>query len=91
MLSNFRAFCDRSKSRRVSRQAAAFALLGMISAATLAPQRTVADEGGVSFWLPGIYGSQDRAFGEDRQLLIHAISPSGFSSAGIADGSASPV
>ena len=57
MLSNIRAFGDRTRRHRVSHQAAAFALLGMIGAATLASQRAVADESGVSFWLPGIFGS----------------------------------
>ena len=57
MLSHIRTLGDRTRRHKVSHQAAAFALLGMIGAATLASQRAVADESGVSFWLPGNYGS----------------------------------
>ena len=57
MLSYTRTLGDRTRRHKVSHQAAAFALLGMIGARLLASQRAVADESGVSFWLPGNYGS----------------------------------
>jgi hypothetical protein len=46
----------RIDSRTGARTASAFALIA-IGAAALLPQRAAADEGGVSFWLPGLYGS----------------------------------
>jgi hypothetical protein len=41
---------------RRRREHAAFAFL-MIGAVALSSRRAIADEGGVSFWLPGTYGS----------------------------------
>jgi hypothetical protein len=57
MLSGVRAFGYRTEPRILARRASTFALLGMIGAATLSSQPAAADETGVSFWLPGIFGS----------------------------------
>ncbi len=57
MLKNFRAFGHRTEPRILARRASPLALLAMIGAATLSSQPAAADETGVSFWLPGIFGS----------------------------------
>jgi hypothetical protein len=57
MLSGVRAFGYRTERRILARRASTFALLGMTGAATLSSQPAAADETGVSFWLPGIFGS----------------------------------
>lgn len=57
MLSNLGTFNDRTKSRTTALRVSVLTLLTMIDIATLSPPRAVADEGGVSFWLPGNYGS----------------------------------
>ena len=57
MLKNFRAFGHRTEPRILARRASPLALLAMIGAATLSSQPAAADETGVSFWLPGLFGS----------------------------------
>src|SRR5271154_3573478 len=57
MLKNFRAFGHRTEPRILGRRASPLVLLAMIGAATLSSQPAAADESGVSFWLPGIFGS----------------------------------
>ena len=52
-----RASGYRTEPRILARRASTLALLGMIGAATLSSQPAAADESGVSFWLPGIFGS----------------------------------
>src|SRR5271170_6418395 len=57
MLSDVRAFGYRTEARILARRASPFVLLAMIGAATLSSQPAAADETGVSFWLPGLFGS----------------------------------
>ena len=57
MLKNFRTFGHRTEPRILARRASPLVLLAMIGAATLSSQPAAADETGVSFWLPGIFGS----------------------------------
>ena len=57
MLKNFRAFGHRTEPRILARRASPLVLLAMIGAATLSSQPAAADETGVSFWLPGLFGS----------------------------------
>jgi hypothetical protein len=57
MLSDVRAFGHLTQLGKLARRASTLALLTMIGAATLSSQPAAADESGVSFWLPGIYGS----------------------------------
>src|SRR5271154_1466974 len=57
MLKNFRAFGHRTEPRILARGPWPLVLLAMIGAATLSSQPAAADETGVSFWLPGIFGS----------------------------------
>src|SRR6266700_7711554 len=44
-------------SRRFFRPIAAIAMLALAAIAASAPKVVLADEGGVSFWLPGFFGS----------------------------------
>jgi hypothetical protein len=57
MLSGAIGFGNLSKSGALARRPSALALLGMIGIATLSSAPAAADESGVSFWLPGIFGS----------------------------------
>jgi hypothetical protein len=57
LLSDARRFGSQGELRALARRPLAHALLAMIGAATLSSQPAAADEGGVSFWLPGVYGS----------------------------------
>jgi hypothetical protein len=43
--------------RRVSRQLTSYAAAGIVFATVLIPNAVLADEAGVSFWLPGMFGS----------------------------------
>jgi len=47
---------SRAKRKSSLRAAVTFAAVAFV-ATTLTPNNSFADEGGVSFWLPGIYGS----------------------------------
>jgi hypothetical protein len=57
MLSGAIGFGNLSESRGLARRTSALAVLGMIGVATLSSAPAAADESGVSFWLPGIFGS----------------------------------
>jgi hypothetical protein len=57
VLKNFRAFGYRTEPRILARRASPLVLLAMSGAATLSSQPATADESGVSFWLPGTFGS----------------------------------
>jgi hypothetical protein len=50
-------FGNRGRPRDSAVQLVSACSLLVITAFALAPQRAVADEGGVSFWLPGLFGS----------------------------------
>jgi hypothetical protein len=50
-------FRSLSELRALAQRPSAYLLLSMIGAATLAASPAAADESGVSFWLPGIFGS----------------------------------
>lgn len=56
-MSNFGTFRGGRKPRSAARGISALSLLAITALATLSPQIAVADEGGVSFWVPGNYGS----------------------------------
>src|ERR1700730_8418145 len=57
MSDRIESFAGRTTPRRIARLASAVALPAMIGGAMVSSQRPPADESGVSFWLPGIYGS----------------------------------
>ena len=57
MLSDARKFGSLGELRVLARRSSALALLGTIGVATLSAAPAAADESGVSFWLPGIFGS----------------------------------
>jgi hypothetical protein len=57
MLSDARRSGNLSKLEAPVRRTSTLALLGMIGVATLSSAPAAADESGVSFWLPGIFGS----------------------------------
>jgi hypothetical protein len=64
MMSNFGTFLGARRRRPAARASSALPLLAMTIVATLSSQIAVADEGGVSFWLPGTYGSLAAAPGQ---------------------------
>ncbi len=57
MLSDAERFGSLSALKLLARRTSALALPGMIGVATLSSEGADADESGVSFWLPGIFGS----------------------------------
>ncbi len=61
---NFGSFLGARKPRPNARRNSALPLLAMTFVASLSSQIANADEGGVSFWLPGTYGSLAAAPGQ---------------------------
>lgn len=64
MVSRQRTFHSGQKARHGRSGTSASTLLALTAMATLSPHRAAADEGGVSFWVPGIYGSLAAVPGE---------------------------